>query len=101
MRISVIVVLLAIAMIAIACGGVSLGSRFNPISSSDRTFERPVTADIQPEAVRRLVENARHQLQVTTHYTQDYRVIPYPNGDLPEDTGACTDVIIHTFAQRA
>jgi len=88
---------LAIAMTAFACGGASFEQRFSPISGSDRTFERPVTAELQPEAVRRLIENARHQLQVTTHYTQDYRVIPYPNGDLPQDTGACTDVVIRAF----
>ena len=97
MKIFTIVTVLAIAAVVLACGEASLEHHFDPISNSGQIFERPATADLQPDAVRRLIENARHQLQVTTHYTQDYRVIPYPNGDLPEDTGACTDVVIRAF----
>jgi len=60
------------------------------------TVERPVVNDL-PEAIRHLIESAHEQIKVTTHYTQDYRSIPYPNGDMPEDTGACTDVVIRAF----
>jgi uncharacterized protein YijF (DUF1287 family) len=34
---------------------------------------------------------------MTRGYTQSYFVIPYPNGDVPMETGACTDVIIRSF----
>ncbi|MCO6509654.1 MAG: DUF1287 domain-containing protein [Aridibacter famidurans] len=44
-----------------------------------------------------MLENARHQLRVTTGYTQRYFSIGYPNGDVPKETGACTDVVIRAF----
>src|SRR5690348_13789209 len=96
MKIFAIVALSAAAIFAISCGSTSFEHPFGQTGGGP-TFQRPVTADLQPEAIRRMIENARHQLQVTSHYTQDYRVIPYPNGDLPEDTGACTDVVIRAF----
>ena len=97
MRVLTVFFASAFAVIAFACGGVSLERPFSPVVSSSYVFERPRTVDLQPETVRKVIESARHQLQTTTHYTQDYRVIPYPNGDLPEDTGACTDVVIRAF----
>jgi uncharacterized protein YijF (DUF1287 family) len=78
------------------CGGPDF---VHPLGSSRRvqTFERPASGQITSEPIRRVLESAREQIKVTTHYTQDYRVIPYPGGDMPADTGACTDVVIRAF----
>jgi len=65
--------------------------------SPPNTFERPLIADIQPEAVRHLLESAREQLKVTTHYSPDYFRLSYPNGDPPQETGACVDVVVRAF----
>lgn len=59
-------------------------------------IERPVVEARTPE-LREVLESARKQTKVTRNYTQEYFVIPYPNGDVPEDTGACTDVVIRSF----
>lgn len=67
--------------------------RFNP----GETYERPALAEIGSEAVRKVIESSVEQTKVTTNYTQDYFVIPYPNGDVPSETGACTDVVIRSF----
>jgi uncharacterized protein YijF (DUF1287 family) len=97
MRLTLVTIISAIAFAAYGCSASSSGQRFDPAMTGGHIFERPITADIEPESIRRIIENAHHQLQVTTHYTQDYHTISYPNGDLPEDTGACTDVIIRAF----
>src|SRR5881296_1742685 len=91
------VVVLAVACIFQGCGGTVLQSPFNQSSSPSSTYERPAVADIQPETIRHIIEGAIEQLKVTTKYTQDYRVIPYPGGDLSAETGACTDVVIRAF----
>lgn len=59
--------------------------------------EKPPVAEIESPAVKALLESALEQTKVTKGYTQDYYVIPYPNGDVPAETGACTDVIIRAF----
>jgi uncharacterized protein len=65
--------------------------------SGPETIERPELSKIESPAVRKVLENADEQLKITTGYTQDYFVIDYPNGDVPEETGACTDVVIRAF----
>lgn len=44
-----------------------------------------------------LAAKAREQIGVTTSYDGSYQVIPYPNGDVPKDTGVCTDVVIRAL----
>ena len=89
--------MLSAVCISQGCRGAVLQNPFSQSSSPSSTFERPAIADIQPDTIRRVIESANEQLKVTTKYTQDYRVIPYPGGDLPAETGACTDVVIRTF----
>jgi len=50
-----------------------------------------------PGPVRKVLASAREQTKVTRGYTQDYVVIPYPGGDVPAETGACTDVVIRSL----
>jgi len=85
---------LFLTLVAIGCGGTSYQRSGG--SSSIPSIQKPVVNDL-PEAIRHVIESAREQIEVTTHYTQDYRVIPYPGGDMPADTGACTDVVIRAF----
>ncbi len=65
--------------------------------SSSRIDGDPKLVEIESDAIRKILENAQEQTKLTTRYTQDYYVIPYPNGDVPIETGACTDVIIRAF----
>jgi uncharacterized protein YijF (DUF1287 family) len=44
-----------------------------------------------------LLEGAYLQVGKTASYDGAYRVIPYPGGDVPIESGACTDVIIRAY----
>lgn len=46
---------------------------------------------------QRLVEAARSQVGVTVRYDPAYVVLDFPNGDVPEDRGVCTDVVIRAL----
>jgi uncharacterized protein len=48
-------------------------------------------------AALRLVEAGRAQVGVTTGYDPSYVSIPYPGGDVPIETGVCSDVLIRAF----
>jgi len=58
-------------------------------------FSVPAMAD----SGRCLVEAARKQIGVTVLYDSGYRRIPYPNGDVPQERGVCTDVLIRAYRQ--
>lgn len=44
-----------------------------------------------------LVEKAREQIGVTTSYDPAYRKLDYPGGDVPKETGVCSDVVVRAF----
>jgi uncharacterized protein len=49
------------------------------------------------EYVGALVAAAVNQTRQQVTYDGAYRVIPYPNGDVPASVGVCTDVIIRAY----
>lgn len=64
--------------------------------SQDRSIAIQRDRAVSPK-VAKLMESLHHQTKVTTGYTQKYFAIPYPGGDVPAETGACTDVVIRAF----
>src|SRR5215469_18427359 len=46
---------------------------------------------------RRLVAAAVERTHQTVRYESAYAGIPYPGGDVPADTGACTDEVIRAY----
>jgi len=44
-----------------------------------------------------LVDLARKQIGVTTSYDPTYRKLAYPGGDVPLETGVCSDVLVRAF----
>lgn len=45
----------------------------------------------------KLIDAAQAQIGVTTRYDPAYVRLAYPMGDVPEDRGVCTDVIIRAY----
>jgi uncharacterized protein YijF (DUF1287 family) len=48
-------------------------------------------------SVRAVVDSVREQTRVTTSYDPSYVRVAYPDGDVAQQTGACTDVVIRAF----
>ena len=51
----------------------------------------------QTNFYQRLADSAQVLTQQTVTYYPTYRVLAYPNGDVPADKGVCTDVIIRAY----
>ena len=45
----------------------------------------------------KLAEDAKKQIGVTTSYDATYRQLDFPRGDVSQDTGVCTDVIVRAY----
>jgi len=50
-------------------------------------------SELLPRLVRAALERTRHEVR----YDGRYIVIPYPGGDVPDDIGVCTDVVIRAY----
>jgi uncharacterized protein len=49
------------------------------------------------DTLDQIARAAFEQIGVTTGYSQGYFKINYPNGDVSQDRGVCTDVVIRAF----
>jgi uncharacterized protein YijF (DUF1287 family) len=52
-----------------------------------------------PDLAQRLSAAALERTTHTVRYDGSYRRIAYPGGDVPADTGVCTDVVIRAYRQ--
>ena len=55
--------------------------------------------DKAPPPINQLIESAIEQTKVTKGYDPAYVGIEYPNGDVPIETGVCSDVVVRAFRQ--
>ncbi len=46
-----------------------------------------------------IVKAAEHRTTQSVRYDPAYVVLDYPGGDVPEETGVCTDVVIRTYRE--
>ena len=89
-RTTLVILLVVSTLWAVGCSTTSLPGVAPPT-------ERPAISQIESPGIRKLLESSVDQTRLTRRYTQDYFVIGYPNGDVPIETGACTDVVIRGF----
>jgi hypothetical protein len=84
-----------------------LGSACSPSSQFSTHIESPVDAAPAPVTIvdrstpesRRLAEAAMAQVGRTVSYDPAYVQLEYPGGDVPIDTGVCTDVVVRAFRE--
>ena len=60
---------------------------------------QPAVPQAESTFFDRLAEAALAQLEHRVWYDASYYRIPYPNGDVPDSIGVCTDVIIRVYRQ--
>lgn len=61
------------------------------------TQNHPDAAGSRAEFTRRLVAAAIERTHHRVRYVSEYVRIPYPGGDVPADTGVCTDEVIRAY----
>jgi uncharacterized protein YijF (DUF1287 family) len=62
-----------------------------------RITETHRTTPIESPVVRRVVEAAIEQTEYTLYYDPAYVGLDYPGGDVPQERGVCSDVVVRAF----
>lgn len=57
---------------------------------------KPLPANAPPN-LKRFIDAAVAQVGVTTSYDPSYVSLKYPGGDVPKETGVCSDVLVRAF----
>jgi len=88
---------LIVASLLAGCGP-SAGRRPGPVLPASDPGERPApAADRLSASVRAVVDGALDQTRYTHSYDPSYVPLAYPGGDVPRETGVCTDVVVRAF----
>lgn len=95
MRISAFLLFLFFSIACQTAATFSETARLNSFTAPK--FEKTPFDEIQPAEIRKLLLSADEQTKKTKSYDPAYMVIDYPNGDVPIETGVCTDVVIRAF----
>ena len=61
-----------------------------------QTETRALPADSSPK-LKLVIDGVTDQIGKTTSYDASYQKLEYPNGDVPIETGVCSDVIVRAF----
>ncbi len=92
---------LAAVGVGLAVGAVAASPRWHLVSSARVLLARPRAPQTgiflipHPRTVaERIVNGAKAEVIRGVKYDASYATLPYPNGDVPADRGACTEVII-------
>ncbi|HEV2836078.1 MAG TPA: DUF1287 domain-containing protein [Pyrinomonadaceae bacterium] len=83
-------------MLVAACQHQAARTRTPLKPPEQQTEVRALPANSSPN-LKQLIDGATEQVGVTTSYDPSYQRLQYPNGDVPIETGVCSDVIVRAF----
>ena len=93
---SVCLVLVALVATVTACQQ-QIARTISPIKPLEQQTQiRQLPANASP-TLKLVIEGATDQVGKTIGYDASYQKIDYPNGDVPIETGVCSDVIVRAF----
>ena len=68
-----------------------------PLRPPEQQTEIHALAQNSSPALKAIIDGAVDQVGQTTGYDPSYQKLDYPNGDVPIETGVCSDVIVRAF----
>ncbi len=68
-----------------------------PLRPPEQQTEIHALAQNSSPALKAIIDGAVDQVGKTTGYDPSYQKLDYPNGDVPIETGVCSDVIVRAF----
>lgn len=83
-------------LLAVSCQQQSASTR-PPLRPPEQQTEVHALAPNSSPALKATIDGAIDQIGKTTSYDPSYQKLDYPNGDVPIETGVCSDVIIRAF----
>ena len=86
--------------LTVSCQQQSARTRPQLRPPEQQTEVRMLAANSSPN-LKLVIDGAVDQIGKTTSYDPSYQKLDYPNGDVPIETGVCSDVIIRAFRKAS
>jgi uncharacterized protein len=90
-------VLLALAVFLSAACQQQIARTVKPLKPPEQQTETRALPANSSLNLKLVIDGAVDQIGKTTGYDPSYQKIDYPNGDVPIETGVCSDVIVRAF----
>jgi len=90
-------ILLASALLAGASCQQQVARAVKPLKPPEQQTETVPLSAKSPPQLKLTIDGAVEQIGKTTSYDPSYQKIAYPNGDVPIETGVCSDVVVRAF----
>jgi uncharacterized protein len=88
---------LLLLFLSAACAQRQIARTRQPLKPPEEETEvRPLAANSSAR-LKLIIDGAIDQVGKTTSYDPSYQSLDYPNGDVPIETGVCSDVIVRAF----
>jgi uncharacterized protein len=102
MKPNVLITLLAPSLLSFvgACQQQLAKPGIPPSPPPEQTETHPLQAYSSPK-LKLVMAGTTEQVGKTTGYDPSYQSIDYPNGDVPIETGVCSDVIVRAFRKAS
>jgi len=92
-----IAMVLSLALLAGAACQQQVARTVKPLKPPVQQTETIPLSAKSPPQLKLTIDGAIDQIGKTTSYDPSYQKIEYPNGDVPIETGVCSDVIVRAF----
>jgi len=89
-------VVAAVVFAAVSCQQQSARTRPQLRPPAEETEVHALAPNSSPY-LKTVIDGAIDQIGKTTSYDPSYQKLDYPNGDVPIETGVCSDVVIRAF----
>jgi uncharacterized protein YijF (DUF1287 family) len=90
-------ILAVLALLLAAACRQEIARATKPLKPPEQQTETVPLSAQSPPQLKLIIEGAAEQIGKTTSYDPSYQEIEYPNGDVPLETGVCSDVIVRAF----
>ena len=88
--------LVALSLVLLIAAGCQRAFPKRAAEAPPASVVQPLGATASPQ-LKQFIEAAIEQSKITTGYDPAYVKLDYPNGDVPSDTGVCSDVVVRAF----
>lgn len=94
-------ILLTLALLLSIAGSLACQQQIvravKPLKPPEQQTETRALPENSSPNLKLAIDGAVEQIGKTTSYDPSYQKIEYPNGDVPIETGVCSDVIVRAF----
>ena len=94
-------ILLTLALFHSAACQQQVARAVKPIKPPEQQTETRALPDKSSPNLKLVIDGAVDQVGKTTGYDSSYQDLDYPNGDVPIETGVCSDVIVRAFRKAS